>query len=235
MKNGDRRFKNARDGCFILAFSCLVACAAAQAAQHPAKISASAVWQMPPQFLTAAHAFCDQQASSDYGECMIGQMAKAGAPNDALSFTRELYKQSHGEFGLMTGFQDQGPVAFAWIMYPLRANTNYALFLVNGQPRIVNVEDLKLLDTKAMKQSFQFQDLKGQFPQVDIWPGDRDGRTWPNSQAGPNGGIQFTVSYPLLNGCHACARAGFAVFNWKFDAHGKFLGTTFEGLISPPL
>jgi hypothetical protein len=107
--------------------------------------------------------------------------------------------------------------------------------LVNGQPRIVNVEDLKLLDNKGMKQSFQFQDLKGQFPNVDPFPGDRSGKIWPNSQSGPNGGTQFTVQYPLLNGCHACASAGFAIFNWNFDAQGKFLGTTFEGLISPPL
>jgi len=86
-----------------------------------------------------------------------------------------------------------------------------------------------------MKQSFQFQDLKNQFPKVDVWPGDRDGKEWPNSQLGPSGGIQFTVSYPLMNGCHACARAGFAIFNWNFDAQAKFLGTAFQGLTPPPL
>jgi hypothetical protein len=166
---------------------------------------------------------------------MIDQMAKAGAPADAVSFSRELYKQSHGDFGVMTGFQSQSPVAFAWITYPLRANTNYGLLFVNGQPPIINVEDLKLLDTKAMEHSFQFQDLKNQFPQANLWPGDRDGKTWPNSQAGPNGGIQFVVSYPLRNGCHACASAGSALFNWNFDAQGKFLGTTFLGLLSAPL
>lgn len=190
---------------------------------------------MPTQFMTAAHAACDQSTSSAFGGCLIGQMTKAGAPADAVSFTRELYKQNHGEFGIMTGFEDEGPVAFAWITYPLRANTNYGFLLVNGQPRIINGEDLKLLDTKTMKQSFQFRDLKGQFPNVDVWPGDRDGKIWPNSQTGPNGGTQFTVQYPLINGCHACARAGFAIFNWNFDARGKFLGTTFQGMIDPSL
>lgn len=166
---------------------------------------------------------------------MISQMAKADAPSDAVSFTRELYKKSHGEFGIMTGFQDEGPVAFAWVTYPLRANSNYGLLLLNGEPRIVNVEDLKLLDVKTMKRSPQFQDLKQQFPKVDVWPGDRDGKILPNSQSGPNGGIQFTVGYPLINGCHACARAGLAIFNWNFDAKGKFLGTSFQGMIGPPL
>lgn len=64
---------------------------------------------------------------------------------------------------------------------------------------------------------------------------DRDGKIWPNSQTGPNGGVQFTVGYPLLNGCHACASAGFAIFNWNFEAQGKFLGTAFMGLTPPPL
>jgi hypothetical protein len=212
----------------------LAVCLTAQSKQPPTKFGASAAWQIPPQFMNRAHAVCDQILTS-IPECMIGQMAQAGAPADALSFTRELYKESHGEFGIMTGFQDEGPVAFAWVTYPLRANTNYGLLLLNGQPRIVNVEDLKLLDVKTMKNSSQFRNLKGQFPDVEVWPGDRDGKIWPNSQAGPKGGIQFTVDYPLINGCHACARAGSALFNWNFDAKGKFLGTSFQGMLDPPL
>jgi hypothetical protein len=199
----------------------------------PSKIGTSAVWQPSQQFFATAHAACDKSPSTS--ECLIDQMAKAGAGSDAVAFARELYKQSHGEVGVMTGFQSVGPVDFAWINYPLRANTNYGLLLVNGQPPIVNVEDLKLLDRKAMQQSFEFQDLKGQFPKVDVWPGDRDGKTWPNSQPGPNGGVQFVVSYPLINGCHACARAGFVIFTWNFDAHGKFLGTSLMGMTPPPL
>jgi len=43
------------------------------------------------------------------------------------------------------------------------------------------------------------------------------------------------VGYPLLNGCHACERAGFAIFTWNFDAQGKFLRTAFAGMTPPPL
>lgn len=218
----------------LLIVVCLAGCLAAQSQSNPAKIGASAVWQVSPQFLATAHAACDKSHPGDI-DCLIDQMAKAGAPADAASFTRELAKESHGEFGIMTGFQTQSPVSFAWITYPLRANTNYGLLLVNGQPRIVNLEDLKLLDTKTMRQSFQFQDLKNQFPKVDVWPGDRDGKTWPNSQSGPSGGTQFVVGYPLRDGCHACAQAGSAIFTWNFDAQGKFLGTSFLGMTPPPL
>jgi len=219
----------------LLTIALLTGCSVAQTQDSLPKIDASAVWQVSPQFLANAHAACDKSSPHGYAECMIDQMAKAGAPTMAVRFTRELYKQSHGEFGVMTGFQNLSPVSFAWVMYPLRANINYGLLLVNGRPPIVNVEDLKLLDRKTMEQSFQFQDLKNQFPQVDLWPGDRDGKIWPESQPGPNGGTQFVVGYPLINGCHACARAGLAIFTWNFDAQGKFLGTSFQGMTPPPL
>ena len=199
------------------------------------KISSSSVWQLPPQFIASAHTACNKLSGSQLENCFIGQMAKAGASSEAVAFARELSKRNHGDVGIMTGFQSVGPIDIAWITYPLRANTNYGLLLVNGQPEIVDVEDLKQLDTKTMEQSPQFQNLKGQFPKVSVWPGDRDGKTWPNSQPGPNGGLQFVVNYPLLNGCHACASAGFALFTWNFNTQGKFTGTTFQGMTPPPL
>jgi hypothetical protein len=221
--------------------ACVVACIigsstfALSAPKPGTKVGASSVWPLPDQFVTGAHTACDKSAPASFAECVIGQMAKAGASADAVNFTRELYKESSGEVGIMTGFQAVGPVDFAWITYPLRANTNYGLLLVNGKPPIVNVENLALLDRKTMQQTPQFKDLKAQFQQVDVWPGDRDGKTWPNSQTGPNGGRQFTVGYPLINGCHACAHAGSAIFTWNFTAQGKFMGTTFVGMTPPPL
>lgn len=219
----------------LLAVIGLSGCVIAQSDGGSAKIGASAVWQVSPQFIASAPSACANSSHSKDGECLLDQMAKAGASPAAVNFTRELYKESHGQFGIMTGFQGEGAVSFAWITYPLRANTMYGFVLVNGKPPIIDVEDLKLLDRKTMEQSPQYQDLKVQFPKVDLWPGDRDGKIWPNSQAGPNGGIQFTVEYPLLNGCHACANAGAAIFNWNFDAQGKFLGAAFQGLTPPPL
>ena len=219
----------------LCAVGCIIGSDWASAGSGPAKIGTSSVWQLPEQFMAKAHAACDKTAPSGFAECVMNQMVPAGASADAISFTRVLYKQSHGDVGIMTGFQPVGPVDIAWIAYPLRANTNYGLLLVNGIPRTVNVEDLKLLDKKTMQQSPQFKDLRFQFSKVDVWPGDRDGKTWPNSQTGPDGGIQFTVGYPLINGCHACAHAGSALFTWNFSAQGKFLGTTFVGMTPPPL
>jgi hypothetical protein len=202
--------------------------------QH--KIGPSAVWQMPDSLRTTILKKCgDATQPPSFADCFMQQMQQGGAPADAVAFTRELYKVSGGEVGIMYGFHKVGPVDIAWINYPLRANTNNGLLFVNGKPRILDVEDLKLLDQNAMQQDPQFQNTMAQFPKVSLWPGDRNGTTWPNSQSGPNGGVQFTVGYPLINGCHACERAGTAMFNWNFDSSGKFLGTTFIGMTPPPV
>ena len=215
----------------ILVVTGLVPLTFAQSGTTP--ITASAVWQPGSDFLAQARAACEKVSPSQkFGDCVISQMSKAGAPADAVSFTRELYKQN-GEVGIMAGFNKVGPVDIAFVSYPLRSA--YGLLLVNGKPRIINAEDLKLLDEKGMRQSFQFQDVQNQFPNVSLWPGDRDGRTWPNSQTGPNGGLQFIIGYPLRNGCQTCAHAGFALFTWNFNPGGKFTGTIFLGMTPAPL
>jgi len=201
------------------------------------RITAASVWQMPSTFLADAHKACDNAAPpSAFANCFINQMSKAGASPAAVAFTRVLYKQNNGDVGIMTGFDKVGPaVDVAFITYPLRANTNNGLLFVNGTPLIINAEDLNLLNQAEMQQSPQFQNTKAQFPNVSVWPGDRDGTTWPNSNPNSEGGVSFTLGYPLINGCHSCARAGFAEFNWKFGPTGKFLGTTFMGMTPPPV
>lgn len=220
----------------LLFIAILVLTGYCSAQSKPGAIGPSAAWQPPQSFLTAAHATCGASAQGrKVADCFINQMAKAGAPADAVSFTRELSRQSHGDVGIMTSFNKVGPVDIAWVVYPTHDPSNFGLLLVNGEPKLVNAEDLKLLDQKGLQQSFQYQDLQSQFPKVGLWPGDRDGTTWPNSQAGPNGGVQFTLGYPLRNGCPTCANAGSALFTWNFDASGKFTGTSFMGLTPAPL
>lgn len=197
-------------------------------------ITAASVWQPGNNFVATAKAGCGNSNGSALGDCLIAQMAKAGAPANAVQFAREVFKLD-GEVGIMSGFNKVGPVDVAFVTYPFRANPSYGLFLVNGQPRMINAEDLSLLDQKGLQGSFQFQDLKNQFPKAALFPGDRDGKSWPNSQTGSNGGLQFVIGYPLRNGCQTCAHAGFALFQWNFDPSGKFTGTTFMGMTPAPL
>ena len=199
-------------------------------------IGPSAVWNVPADFITKAHTVCDKSANpAGFGECFINQMSAAGAPADAVSFTRMLYQQNGGLVGIMTAFRELGPVDAAQVLYPLRANDNYALLLVNGDPNILDVDDLQKLDRAAMEQNAQFQAVKKKYPQIDVWPGDRSGELpWPRVRPLPGGGTQFQVTYPLINGCHACEHVGVVRFGWNFDANGKFTGTVYISTPLPP-
>jgi len=146
-----------------------------------------------------------------------------------------LFQQSDGQVGIMSAFKSIGPVDVAQVLYPLRANDNYGLLLVNGDPNIIDVDDLKKLDRAAMDQNAMFQSVKQKYPQADIWPGDRSGSApWPRVDKLPDGGERFVVNYPLINGCHACQHVGLARFGWDFDAKGKFLRTVYIPTQPPP-
>ena len=200
------------------------------------KIGPSAVWQPPADFITKAHAVCDKTAGpASTGQCFVNQIAAAGAPADAVSFTRMLFQQTNGDVGIMTAFKKFGPVDAAQVLYPLRANDNYGLLLVNGDPSILNVDDFQKLDRATMEQNPMFQAVKRKYPKTDLFTGDRSGdHPWPRTQPLPGGGTEFVVSYPLLDGCHACASNGLARFGWDFDANGKFLRTVYIPTPPPP-
>ena len=214
----------------------LFAQAPATAPSATGRVTAGSVWQMPSTFLADAHKACDNATPpSGFADCFINQMSKAGASASAVAFSRELQKQSKGDVGIMTGFHAVGPVDVVFVTYPLRANTNNGILFVNGTPKIVNAEDMKLLNLAQLKQDPQYGNTINQFPKATVWPGDRDGTTWPNSNTNSEGGPSFTLGYPMLNGCHACQKVGDVMFNWKFGPTGKFLGTSFMGMTPPPV
>lgn len=200
------------------------------------KIGESQVWPASQDFIDKAHTVCDKAMNpASFTECFINQMSAAGAPADAVSFTRMLYQENGGLVGMMSMFKKSGPVDAAQVFYPLRANDNYALLLVNGDPNILDVDDLQKLDQAAMQQDALFQSIKKQYPNATLFPGDRSGNApWPRVQPLPNGGQQFIVTYLLLEGCHACKHLGVARFGWDFDASGKFLKTTYIPTAPPP-
>ncbi len=202
----------------------------AESSPSSGQFGASAIWHPGPDFLSAAHAACDNAPRPPaFGECFINQMTKAGAPQDALKFTRELHT-SDGQIGIMEEYKDFGPVGLAWVVYPLRANNNDGLLLLNGDPKILDPDDMQKLDKTALQHDPLFLEWKKTAPKLDVWAGDRSGgaaqirfaRVWAGAKPGEQ---RFLFSYPLIDGCRACARSGFANYWWDFDAKGKFQGT----------
>ena len=198
------------------------------------KIGPSAVWQPPQDFVAKAHAACDKSNPPNYSKCFIDQMSASGAPARAVSFTLMLLSPERWPGRHHDRLPQSRPGGRCARLYPLRANDNYGLLLVNGDPAVLDVDDLKKLDQAAMEQNPLYQAVKQKYSESTLFPGDRSGAMWPQVKSMPDGGQQFIIGYPLLNGCHACAPTGLALFAWNFDAKGKFLGTKYIPTPPPP-
>jgi hypothetical protein len=61
-------------------------------------------------------------------------MPKAGAPADAVSFKRAVYRQSDAQVGIMTAFHKVGPVGEARVMCPLPPTTITAFCCSTANP-----------------------------------------------------------------------------------------------------
>lgn len=220
----------------LLSTALIVACSVCSFAQtstapdpNATKFTASAVWPLTPDFLKSLHAACDSAGSNTMPDCFTEQMRKAGAPADALAFTRALY-DSTKQVGALGAIKEYGPVALAWVVFPLRAGNNDALLIVNGKPPLIDLDNMHELDTAALHKDPLFLQWKAKAPQLDVWPAERSAgaplvehtRIWPGPEPGD---FQFVYSYPLLDGCATCAQSGFANYLWNFDSKGNFLGT----------
>ena len=197
------------------------------------QIGPAAEWKPTQDFLARVDAACDKSQTADYDQCFMTQMSNAGASPEAVHITRILY-QSLGEAAIVTGFKNVGPVDLARVEYPLRTNDSTGLLLVNGDPKVLDVDDLKKLDRAEMETAPQFQAVKQRYPNADVWPGDRSGSMWPQVTRLPDGGMEVVIGYPILNGCKTCAHVGLALFGWDFDAKGKFVKTRYIPLPPPP-
>ena len=84
----------------------------AKSSPSSGEFGSSAVWHPASGFVTAVHAACDKGPNPVVSaECFINQMEKAGAPQDALKFTRKL-QSSNGQLGLWKHIKTSLPSAW---------------------------------------------------------------------------------------------------------------------------
>jgi len=197
------------------------------------QIGPTAVWNATPEILKRVYGVCDKGKGHNYDDCFMAHMSTGGASPEAVHITRLMYK-TLGEVAIVTDFTEAGPVGMARVEFPLRAADNSGFLLVNGVPKVLDVDNLDRLNRGAMDVTPQFQAVKQRYPAANVWPGDRSGSVWPQAKPLPDGGTRIVIGYPILDGCQTCAHVGLALFGWDFDANGKFVKTTYIP-IPPPL
>lgn len=183
----------------------------------------SSVWHPPANFRSQVLAACENRGTA-FGECFIDQMKAAGASPDALAFTRLI----HGD-GYIQAFRPVARVGIAAVFYPFRANENDGLYLVNGQPPALNIDDLQKLPSDQMESDPAYAAVKKSHANADVWPGDRSSADSLLALTFSDGSQEFVADYRVQEGCHACAVLGQAFFSFGFDHEGNFTGVAFSG------
>ncbi len=183
----------------------------------------SAVWHPPADFRSKVLTACENRGA-EFGQCFADQMKAAGASPEALAFTRLI----HGD-GYIQAFRPVARVDIAEVFYPFRANENEGLYLVNGQPPAVNIDEIQRLPSSPMTSNPAYAAVKKLHPNADLWPGDRSSADSLLAITFPDGSQQFVADYRVQAGCHACAVLGQAFFSFNFDRARKATGTEFSG------
>jgi len=184
------------------------------------RVGPQAVWKPAPQLIANIRAKCgaDPQHTA---ECFLREMGAAGASAEAVAFSKSL-PDPGGAY--LRGFRDTGRVDIAYVEYFLRANETEGVFLVNGDPPIIDVDDAKYLSTDQLRMNSDYATLLRKFPNLSLWPSDRYHMQTPAAVSVAHG-QKFDVEYLLQDGCHACARVGVADVAFLFDDSGRFQNT----------
>ena len=184
-------------------------------------ITKEKVWNADRQLVQMARQRCVDLEGRQADECFAEAMKDLGASDAAVSFTR-----SFGSGVFVRRFREVGRIGVAQIVRPFRTNEPTGVLLVNGDPPIVDVDDLALLPKETMEQDKVYGSVKKVFPRVTLWPGDRSMK-YPSAEPLPEGGSTFTVPYSLRNSCHTCEIVGTAFFAFDFDREGRLMNVRF--------
>jgi hypothetical protein len=178
-------------------------------------INEKAVYKPAPSFLDEVREKCGKGPDT-FDRCYTKMLKKAGANKAVINFNKSV-----GEPCYIREFERIGPVDAAFAECPFRANENQALFLVNGNPLIVNVDDLSAIKESMLEQDPNYIHLKNKYPDIALWTGDRTRVDVEHLKAGK---LRIIVPYRLVKGCRACENIGIARIAFEFDRAGKFKG-----------
>jgi inhibitor of cysteine peptidase len=184
-------------------------------------VTRETVWISDRQTVNVAKQRCADLGGRQLEECFADAMESLGASIEAAAFTR-----SFGSGVFVRKMRESGRVDVAYIIHPFRANEFAGMLLVNGEPPIVDVDDIALLPKEAMEQDKTYGIIKKSYPRVTLWPGDRSSK-YPLLASLPDGGQEFVVPYALRNFCHACEVLGTIMFAFDFDREGRLTAMRF--------
>lgn len=186
------------------------------AAAQTSTVGPQAVWKLPQQLLSRF------QQCGDRMECLLAVMREGGASSQAMAFTAMMKDNCY-----LAEFKEMGKVDLAYVVYPARANTNGAYFMVNGTPPMISTEEVNENSKKRNKfyininKDSLYSSLNKRYPNLGLWPP----ALFKQLQTLPNGGQRFIFAYYLIEGPRGGEKVGSALVAFDFDGNGRFLQT----------
>jgi len=190
-------------------------------------VGSEAIWNPSSEEMEKIREGCAKSAGPALDECFVKSMENSGASPEAIAFIKLTANTAY-----LKDLVEAGRVSIAQVEYPFRANENEGIFLVNGFPRVIDVDNLSVLPKSELQKNPLYVHLAKDFPEISLWPDDRSQASQVIVEAIPGGGQRFIVNYQLLNGCRACEVIGSAKFAFVFDALGNFTGIKLKGIES---
>ncbi len=193
--------------------SCLVSISYAAS---PNPYSSTNVWKVDPNKFLGVLDTC----KSDSTKCISKKMQQLGAKAGAIQFTQAVKDSGTG---YLEKFEEKGVVDLGSVFY-VRANTNTEYVMLNGSPAIVHTE----IDTMSgINKDPLYKTAIRKYKDLEFWGSAAEFVSNKTTAKG----IDYTFSYPMLNGCHACENPYNALVQFNFDKNGKFLGKKFVKLV----
>lgn len=192
--------------------------------QQLQRVTPKSIWVADTSALQEIREKCGRSANDPVSECFLSIMQNGGASPEALTFSRLT-----GSTGYLSSFLDLGPIGIAFVNFPFRANETQGVFIVNGSPAMIDVDQQTWLAHDELKKNLTYTMIAERTPQVSVWPGNRNTGNAVGKRL-PHGGVRITFPYILRNGCRACDVLGTATFAFDFERSGRFLGTKLLGV-----
>jgi hypothetical protein len=184
---------------------------------------------------------CNANASIDaalqYSDCRINQMVAAGAPAEAVNFTRNFARQFQSEVAIMRDYKNIGSADLITVLHPFRptfvngrqVGVLTSLLLVSHDRGSPYFSDPSNIDKKEMEQSPWYRMLKQQYPMLRLLPHQGPFQNWLEVERQADGTLKHREGYLVTDGIHENRFLGSALFELDFDAQGKFSKTKFLG------
>lgn len=192
------------------------------------QVSESAMWEPTHDELAQINQACIANAPG-YAQCFTKQMSELGAPDEAVSFTKQFADQNNGVVAVLQDFRPVDSVDLGYAYFPAASEARHAWLLLNGIPSIINVDNPDLLPESQMEKDPQYIAVRQTHTHAGLLFDDteRAPGVAPEMMTLSDSNQRFVVPYSIKDGCRTCAVLGHAYYSFDFDPTGQLLGVKY--------